>query len=188
MNKNSHHPLHGKLFVEPTDDIQRDDPFSGPLGFLLGGMGPPSKLDLSQQYFDAANTLVEVIKRHECEDYKLAFPVLFLYRHALELILKAVMRSESTQHRLDVLADHFAEFIKKNSGEIVPSWIISRLKEIAGVDPNSMAFRYAEDKYDGAKECTAVDGDIYVSLIHLQEAMRVIYGVLSRVAGKLSIG
>lgn len=182
-----HEALHGKLFVEPTEDIQRSDPFSGPLGFLLAGMGPPTKLELSQQYFEAANTLIEVIKRHECEDYKLVYPVLYLYRHALELILKYVMRSNANEHRLNILSDHFVEFIKQRSNEEVPTWITARLKEIARVDPNSMAFRYAEDKYDGAKKCSAVDDNIYISVTQLQKAMSALYSALARVAGKLEM-
>ncbi len=72
---------------------------------MLGGMGLPTKIELSQQYFDAANTLIQTIRKWECEDYKLVYPVLFLYRHALELMLKWIMHSTANHHKLDVLAD-----------------------------------------------------------------------------------
>lgn len=187
MVKHNSHILNGKLFIEPTEDIQRDDPFSGPLGFMLGGMALPNKLELAQQYYDAAHTLVEVIKRHEIEDYKLVNPVLYLYRHSLELILKYIMHSKATHHRLDALSDDFVKFVKEQSTEKVPTWITNRLKEIAHIDPNSMAFRYAEDKYGNKKVCSAVDGETYVSVLQLQEVMSVLYDTLIRLAGKLEI-
>lgn len=174
--------LMGPLFVEPTDDIVRSDAFSGPYGFLLGPWGPPSKLELAQQYFDAANTLVEDIRCQRIEDYKLVNPVLFLYRHALELVVKHLIRSNASHHKLNNLADDLEVFARQRYNQKVPSWITGRLKEIAKVDPGSMAFRYAEDKYNGDKKPSAVDSDIYVSLTHLQRSMTALYEVLSKAA------
>ena len=65
------------LFEEPSDQIERTDPFSGPKGFMFGGMSTTTKQDLGQQYLEAANLLISAIKRDELEDYKLAHPVLF---------------------------------------------------------------------------------------------------------------
>jgi len=175
------------LFVEQTDDIVRSDPYSGPLGFILGGMGLPTKMELSQQYFDAANALIHTIRKWEYEDYKLVYPVLFLYRHALELMLKWIMRSAANHHKLDVLADDFVTFVQTRYGQKVPAWITTRLKEFAQIDPNSMAFRYAEDKYSGSTKCSGVDDGIYVDVIHLQQAMAALYGTLAEVAGKIEM-
>jgi hypothetical protein len=170
------------LFIETPDDIGRLDPFDGPPGFLLGPWGPPSKLDLAEQYFDAANQLVERIKRQECEDYRLVYPVLFLYRHCLELVLKASMNHKSSHHKLRNLADDYAQYVKKHYQQDVPRWIISRLKEMAAIDPGSMAFRYAEDRYNGNKACSPVDGDIYVEVCHLQKVMNALFGALNNAA------
>ena len=177
--------LRGPLFVGPTDDIEREDAFSGPHGFLLGPWGPPSRLELAQQYFDAATTLVESIKSREVEDYKLVYPVLFLYRHALELVVKHLIHSEAKHHKLHNLADDLNAYVCKHYKQQVPSWITSRLKEIAQVDPGSMAFRYAEDRYKGAEKPSPVDGDLYVGVNHLQRSMEALYGVLSVAAGKI---
>jgi len=173
------------LFVEQPEDSVRSDPYSGPLGFMLGGMGLPTKIELSQQYFDAANTLIQTIRKWECEDYKLVYPVLFLYRHALELMLKWIMHSTANHHKLDVLADDFVNFVQINYNQKVPAWITNRIKEFSHIDPNSMAFRYAEDKYSGSKKCSGVDDGIYVDVIHLQQAMAALYGTLAVVAGKI---
>lgn len=181
IDETMHHPL----FVEPTDDIVHSDPYSGPLGFMLGGMALPTKLELSQQYFDAGNALIEVIKQHRCEDFRLVNPVLFLYRHALELILKWLMKSKAKHHKLDILASDFEKFIRDHYDQETPAWITNRLKEFAKIDPNSMAFRYAEDKYLNSKTYSEVDGEVYVGVIHLQQAMKTLYEILATVAGKI---
>ena len=46
-----------------------------------------------------------------------------------------------------------------------------RLKEIAGIDPNSTAFRYSENYDKALRQFVCVDGEIYVSLSHLEESM-----------------
>jgi hypothetical protein len=61
------------LFEEPTEDIGRPDEWSEPLGFLFDPMFDQSKPVLSQQFLDAANLLVESVRRMDCEDYKLTF-------------------------------------------------------------------------------------------------------------------
>lgn len=174
--------LRRPLFAEIPEDIGRLDPWDGPPGFILGPWGPPSLLELAEQYFDAANQLIERIKRQECEDYRLVYPILFLYRHCLELLLKGSMQSKSNHHKLDNLTDDYVRYIKEKYEQDIPYWIINRIKEFAKIDPNSMAFRYAEDKYNGDKEKSPVDGDTYIDVCHLQRAMEALYLTLKKAA------
>jgi hypothetical protein len=167
------------LFVEPTDEMQREDEWSGPFGFLLGGMAQPTKQELSKQYFDAANILVESIRQMKCADYSIANPVLYLYRHSLELLLKSILGSKSEHHKLDNLSDDLVTLVKHRYKQAVPKWVTDKLKEFAAIDPNSMAFRYGEDKYDGSKICSAVADETYVGVIHLQRSMCMLYEALS---------
>ena len=166
------------LFEEPGPHIERADPWSGPQGFLLGGMVETAdRLNIAQDYMEAAYVLTESIKKGDWEDYRLASPVLFLYRHSIELFLKGVMGETRKIHRLADLADGFAEFIRQRYGKDVPAWITKRLKEIAAVDPNSEAFRYG----------AAVGPDeVYVSLPHLQDAMIALNWALASVVGGIS--
>src|SRR5690242_1517597 len=59
------------LFEEPGDHIVREDPVSGPQGFMVGDEFIPTRIEMAQQYFDAAHLLLESIKRGDWEDYKL---------------------------------------------------------------------------------------------------------------------
>jgi hypothetical protein len=61
-------PMLRPLFEEPTAEIEREDPWSGPKGFMLGGWSLPTRNEMAMQYFDAANLLVQAIKQNEVEE------------------------------------------------------------------------------------------------------------------------
>ncbi len=123
MTHFSEDQMHRPLFEEPTEDIERVDAWEEPLGFMIGGMANTSLQQLGEQYFDAAILLTEIIQNHQWEDYRLANPTLFLYRHSIELLLKAAMGGTAKTHSLDELADAFVAFVKREFDTDVPSWI-----------------------------------------------------------------
>jgi hypothetical protein len=174
------------LFDRSFKDITREDEWSGPHGFLFDPMTYPTKPELSRQFLDAADQLVEAILSKNVADYTVAYPALFLYRHAIELVLKCALGGDLKGHRLDDLADEFARRCKDQHGQDVPAWIISRLEEIAEVDPNSTAFRYAENLGPKLKKDVPIDADFHVNLRHLQRSMTVLHEALSGVIGKIS--
>ena len=53
--------LNRPLFVGPIAEMEREDLWSRPQGFMLGGMALPTREDLSEQYFDAANVLIAAV-------------------------------------------------------------------------------------------------------------------------------
>jgi hypothetical protein len=106
------------LFEEPTVEIEREDPWVGPKGFMLGGWSIPTRSEMAKQYLEAADALVDAIKQNETEDYRIANPVLFLYRHATEMTLKGIMYSAPKTHDLSRLADDFDNFIKDNAASL----------------------------------------------------------------------
>jgi hypothetical protein len=155
------------LFQEPTSEIERPDPWTGPKGFMFGGMLQANAASLAEEYFEGATALIETVKRNEVADYKVANAALFLYRHSFELSLKARLPPEVLAkkriHDLGKLADSFAHWVRKHDGQQVPTWVIRRLKELAVIDPGSLAFRYGE----------YLHGDeLYIDLYHLQVAMK----------------
>lgn len=163
--------MHRPLFEEPTAAIERPDQWSEPLGFMVGGMANQPYQHLGQQYYNAAYQLVESIKHQDVADCEVANPVLYLYRHSIELFLKAIMRDAAKTHSLDTLADEYRAFIKEEFDADCPVWIISRMKELGAIDPNSTAFRY-NLTYDRQKKIDfPIGGELHVNLHHLQAAM-----------------
>jgi hypothetical protein len=149
---------------------------------MFGGMALPTKLELGDQYYEAASLLVDAIKRDELEDFRLANPVLYLYRHWLELALKSLIGTGAHGHDLGQLASEFESTMRKATGSILPQWIVRRVKEVAAIDPSSTAFRYAENRDRMTKRDVPVDGEIYVSLNHLREAMEALHMVFVNLA------
>ncbi len=163
--------MHRPLFEEPTAAIERPDQWSEPLGFLVGGGANQRYQHLGQQYYNAAEHLVEGIKHQDVADYEVANPVLYLYRHSIELFLKAIMQGAAKTHSLDTLADEYRDFIKDEFGSDCPKWIITRMKELGAIDPNSTAFRYNMTYNKQAKTDEPVPGEFHVNLHHLKSAM-----------------
>jgi hypothetical protein len=173
------------LFEEPIPDLEHQNSSEEPLGFLIGGMANAPLQHLGQQYYDAAYVLTETIRLGEWDDYQLANPVLYLYRHSIELFLKSVMDNTGKTHSLYQLATQFSAYIKQKFNCEVPNWVTNRLKEIADIDPNSTAFRYSSnyDKVSGVDK--PIQGELHVDLLHLQNAMKVLNTALVGVLGEV---
>lgn len=168
------------LFEQLTEDHERLDEWSAPLGFVFGGMATYAEVSerdeqLAEQYRVAAEALVDAILEQRVVDHQLANPVLFLYRHCWELLLKAGLpsdvRASKNVHDLPTLAKSYAAHYRQRAGHDVPTWIMQRCEELASIDAGSTAFRYGE--------CGAMlEGEVHVDLVHLKAAMKTLSAVL----------
>lgn len=166
-----------RIFDEPHDGIEREDEWSDPYGFLLGGMGEPQKPEIAQQYLDAANQLVEDIKKQQVADYTISLPILFLYRHAIEVLLKSIIPG-AWGHNLSALGGKFEAYISESYAEAVPEWIMSRLQEIAEIDPESTSFRYWRMS-GNRNDSSTPGGEHYISLLELERGMNELYSAIA---------
>jgi hypothetical protein len=174
------------LFGPMSEEHERPDEWSGPLGFVIGGMATyagQSERDghLSEQYFTAAEALIDAIVDQRVADYQVANAALFLYRHSFELLLKAGLpakvRAEKDIHHLGKLARSYAHH-KRQAGESVPPWVIKRCDELAAIDPGSEAFRYGEYGTPKTKDGKPITDEIHVDLPHLKAAMAALNAAL----------
>lgn len=163
------------LFEEPSADCEREDEWSYPKGFMFGGWSLPSGTtwEIAEQYFDATRLLIENIGNNEVQDYKLGTPVLYLYRHWLELAVKSII-GPIHGHDLSKLSSKLTSVLSQRGIE-VPKWVTARLMEMAEIDRSSTAFRYAEG---------SIPGETYVSVPHLRDSMTVLHAALSSVSAK----
>lgn len=75
-----------------------------------------------------------------------AHPILFLYRHTIELYLKGLVPQPRPTHNLLALRDSLIEYIKSRYGyDISGGWVAETITEFATIDPSSTRFRYARD-------------------------------------------
>ena len=176
------------LFEEPTLRVERADPADGPFGFMVGGTANLSPPYLAQQYSDAADLLCQNISLGHWYDYGLANPILFLYRHAIELLLKSVVRDAGKTHGLAELADQFRRDIEREFDADVPSWITRRITEIAAIDPASTAFRYNRNFDRSSKRDIPVKGEFHVDLRHLQKSIEKLSNALIEIFAAIECG
>jgi hypothetical protein len=136
----------GLIFEELPDEL--DDSWRH--GSLLGGMAScPDNREMAKAYRLCANTLVDR-NTHEYEAYEVVYPILFLYRHALELYLKAILgEGRSMGHNIEKLASVFRENYKNSYGCDLPKHAIRLMNEIATYDRPGTTFRYTEGFSEG---------------------------------------
>ncbi len=175
------------LFEPLSDDHARPDEWSWPLGFVIGGMATYADQSereehLAGQYFTAAEALVDAILDKRVADYEVANAALFLYRHCIELLLKAGLpsqvRARKNIHHLGNLAKSYAHH-QQRAGRTVPAWVIGRCEELASIDPGSEAFRYGECGVPEAKNRAPLVEEIHVNLVHLKDTMKTLNAALA---------
>ncbi|WP_374311729.1 hypothetical protein [Dongia sp.] len=188
MNVFTEAQMHRPLFEDPAPAIERPDEWSEPLGFLVGGAANQRFQHLGQQYFNAANALVEAIKHQDIADCEVANPVLYLYRHSVELFLKAIMQESAKTHNLDTLSAEYQAFIGFEFDAAVPDWIVGRMRELGAIDPNSTAFRYNLNYDRITKTDQPIEGEYHVNLHHLQSAMSALVTALVGVIAAIACG
>lgn len=174
------------LFEPLSEEHERPDEWSGPLGFVIGGFSRPSMqaerdAALAEQYYEAANALIDAILDKRVADYQVANAALFLYRHCFELLLKAGLppeiRAKKDIHHLGNLAKSYAHH-KALAGEAIPAWVIKRCEELATIDPGSEAFRYGDYGTPKARDGSPIEDEVHVDLLHLKSAMAVLNAAL----------
>ena len=173
------------LFQESGEAFERAGPWDGPPAFMVGGMAVPTAAEMADQYVRAAGLLVDAIARGDCEDYLLPNPVLYLYRHAIELRLKWLLGGAARTHDLRGLMGEISTAAAAGRLAAPPAWVGERLAEFARMDPGSTSFRYGPSRKaaDGADDPLA--GDSFVDVRHLRAVMEAAYAALRGTEGRL---
>ena len=170
------------FFQDPPDDL--DETWTH--GSILGGMlNADTRLQgwmIADAYRLAGDVLVESVLKHRTHDaHEVIWPVLFLYRHALELYLKLIVQPAKLDHRLEPLFQDFKALVKQHYGQQIPVQIMDRARELAGMDPDSFAFRYATTKKG---DDSIQGGEFWVELPRLRKFMDVLVPAFHRIRVK----
>lgn len=149
---------HQPLFEEPDGHWQRDDEWSFPksvsIGWpMLNTPTPKDFRDFSNKYFEAMRSVCFVVNDNMIEDYVASYPIIFLFRHSVELALKAVIL-----HQTGIgLSGHD---LSKLAGQVsgLPDWAKAWIIELQKLDKRSTGLRYP-DKEVGFFEAGALMSD-----------------------------
>ncbi len=127
--------LHSPLFQEPSEEISE----SWQNGTLIGGMACRDLPQVARAYKLAADELLKVAQS-KYEPHELDYPVLFLYRHTVELYLKAALKNPPETHDLSTLI----QLLEAESGRKIVGWVKDRLWDFHKIDKMAALFRYAD--------------------------------------------
>lgn len=163
---------HTPILQEPPDGL--DETWTH--GVFLNGGTVDGYLALARSYKEGADALLDsALKSGEPREW--GYPVLFAYRHALELYLKVVGEMTDVTHSLK----RCVAVLEKHHGEKIPSPAREWISEFDNIDPNGTAFRYVDE---GAGQSLNY-AEYWVDFHQLRHAMKCVFGMLDRAALRL---
>lgn len=155
---------HTPLLQEPPDDL--DETWRH--GIFLNGGGVDEYLELARSYKQSAEALLDsALKSGEPRDW--GYPVLFAYRHTLELYLKIIGEVQKRTHSLEECVNLVEKRHGQKIGSPMREWII----ELDKFDPSGTTFRYADDEAGTLKYA-----EYWVDFVQLKFALSLIFQVL----------
>lgn len=113
---------------------------------------------LACSYKLAGDMLIENAHTNN-QSSELIAPILYCYRHSLELYLKATKSDRKGGHSIDVLLRAFKRMMSDKFSASTPDWFDNALKVFHDFDPMGTSFRYGSVEYQ----------EIYIELNHLKK-------------------
>jgi len=157
---------HTPILQEPPEGL--DETWRS--GVFLGAGGVDEYLALARSYRDTADALLDkALESTEPRDC--AYPVLFAYRHTLELYLKIVGHIQDPIHSLQRCVELVEGRLGKRIGTPTREWII----EFDRIDPGGTTFRYADDSAG-----TLSNAEYWVDFHHLKYAMGLVFQAMDQ--------
>ena len=130
--------------------------------FVAGGLiGGAQKLELADSYKKAGDLLVDNLINQN-DDWSAFFPIIFTYRHSIELYFKAILKQENNTHDLTKLSGKFNKILEENFRIKPPKWFDNMIKSFNDFDPGSTAFRYGDLDWQD---------EMVIDLKHIREIM-----------------
>lgn len=161
------------IFQEPTKEFVRIES-----NVLFAGMDSvDNQLSLANAFKESGDMLFESVKMHG-NLYDFSSPILYQYRHAIELYLKAILNKSPKTHNLLKLCENFETLIKAKFQTTVPTWLKDMIVGFNQIDPKGDIFRYGED---------ITSNEILVNLRLLKNKMNWFAKSINRIYDKLEI-
>ncbi|HNS49920.1 MAG TPA: hypothetical protein PKO09_01925 [Anaerolineae bacterium] len=157
--------LNSPIFQEIPSEFEYSKP--GEHGVIIGGMADPAWIDIARAYRLAADMLVDTALKSTGQYmifnlYDVVWPILFNYRHSIEMYLKILTGYSKRKHSIESLINSLREKYKPLK---INDWIEHLLYEWSSIDDYSTAFRYPH----------ALKGEEYwVDFHHLKTVMGIL--------------
>lgn len=167
-----------RVFQDVPDEI--DETWTD--GVLVGGMASaPDDVELASAYAEAAAQLMGPAL-DSGQAWLLSYPIFYLYRHALELYLKAAVRPSRLDHELRPLLDAFDELLRELLHSAIRVHLKADLLVFATVDPDAQGFRYSHTTKGKPR---LLPGEFWVPLRQLRRFADEVLGFIEGVVHRL---
>lgn len=137
---------------------------------IVGGISSNAfnMFTLAESYKLAGDTLVEAALSTTEEPHKLIYPIIYNYRHATELYLKALLSPQEKTHELKGLLEKLRDSLNAEFSVAIPSWFEDIIMAFNDFDPGSTTFRYGEKVLSRR---TGDQGEFCINLLHIKQLM-----------------
>lgn len=165
-----------------TNDLFRPGPNPQMNACVGENGGPYDFFDYAWGFYDAAEASIDAAIEHKAPLDVLVYPIVFCYRHALELSLKHLRKelprlwneptAYATKHTFPVMWGEVQTFLQRSvhfdpDGSLVP--MVDRvLKDVEEFDAGGTVFRYPED----TKGAPHLQDARIINVLVLRDAMR----------------
>src|SRR6185369_2751270 len=163
--------LNRSIFEDCPDDLGEQD-FH--FGLLVVGMGSMEGVEVARAFAVAGDCLLDTALKMR-ETWEAAYPILFCYRHALELYLKAVIPEDTKKtHGLSDLWAALRPHLERRYRPEHVTWLRDRIMEFHNIDPRATAFRYHDSRPQG-------DPELWCDLDNLKRMVEVMFRALEHI-------
>jgi hypothetical protein len=183
--------LEAPLPPRKGDTLFRGDLPDGMNNACLNVMRDGDPIAYMEGYRRGALRLVQHVVKSHCDQDFLVYPIFFLYRHHIELVLKRIIvrshylivrsltdeeKKHLGRHRLDLLWRDLKPMLSsvcEAAGWDMPDaadieGIDSYIRQLSALDPDSFSFRYSHSKQGGH---SLPEGLKHINLRHFAEMM-----------------
>ncbi|MDA3859386.1 MAG: HEPN domain-containing protein [Roseovarius sp.] len=132
------------LFEATDERFERVDQWSFPKSVSIGwpvDIDPTPELfhEYSARYYESSRCLCTMVTQNHIEDYVASFPIIFLYRHSVELALKGIILRQTGS---TIVGHELGKLLSGVSG--LPDWAEAWITELDELDARSTALRYPD--------------------------------------------
>jgi hypothetical protein len=151
------------IFQDVPDEIDE----SWTAGFLIGGMAVSNIQTIALSYKVAGDLLLQAALSSGTA-YEFSYPILFNYRHCIELYLKTILQPQKTNHDLKKLLEDLENYCLQNYSQKLPTWFKTVVLEFDEFDSRSTSFRYEQVI---SSKSSGISNELWIDLHILQKVM-----------------
>lgn len=129
---------------------------------------------LAKSYRNAGDVLVESAIENG-NAYELIYPIIYTYRHSIELYLKASISNRQIGHGLATPLEELKQTLKQKFQATIPKWFENAVIAFNEYDPKGVSFRYGG---------TLPEYETFVDIHHLRELMGLLGKAFQTIRGK----